>query len=95
VAERTGREVDAAELAFRMHAEQAVVAAVRREIARREPAAQRERGVERERRVSFREHEAVAVGIVGIGDAQDAAVERRQDVGDRQRRADVADVRAT
>ena len=93
LAERAGREVDAASRVLGMHAEQAAVAAVgvERRLRRGQPR-QAQRRVERERRVALREDEAVAVGVVGAGSAQHVPVERGEDVGDRQRRADVADV---
>ena len=53
-----------------------------------------QRGVERERGVAFGEHEAVAVGIVGPAPRERAGEERGEDVGDREARADMADVRA-
>ncbi len=52
-----------------------------------------ERGVERERRVALREHETVAVRVAGIGRLENVRVERGDDVGDRQRGADVTDAR--
>ena len=56
----------------------------------RDAAGSVQRGVERERRVALREHEAVAVGIVRRRRGGHAE-ERREDLGDRERGADVAD----
>ena len=43
--------------------------------------------------MALRQHEAVALGVVRARDPQHVLVERGDDVGDRERRADVADVR--
>ena len=94
LAERAAREVDAAELSLGMRAEQRAVPRERVELVLAQQSAQVQRGVERERRVALREHEPVPAGIVGADAAQNAAVEDRDEVGDRERRADVAHVRA-
>ena len=59
----------------------------------RQPVAEVERRVDGEARVALREHEAVAVRVARVGRLENVRVERRDDVGDRQRRADVTDAR--
>ena len=62
------------------------------ELVRVEEAGLGERRVERRRGVALAEHEAVAVGVVGLArvDAQDAEVERGEDVDGRELAAEVA-----
>src|SRR5689334_9197422 len=76
-----------------MRTDERGVAAVRVELLLTHPAAEMERRVEGERRVSLREHEAVAVRSCGIGDRECLPVEPGQDVRNRERRADVPDLR--
>ena len=91
--ERAGREVDPSQGAFGVDAEQRFVGAVGVELLLGQPAPQEQRRVDREDRVAFADDETVAVRIIGVQPRKDPSVERRNDVGDRQRRADVPDVR--
>ena len=75
-----------------MHAEQAVVAAVRVEVGSGDVSVQVERAVQRQGGVPLREHDAVTVRVVGILRLEDAVVEQAHDVGDRHRGPDVPDV---
>ena len=76
-----------------MRPEPRAVLAVSRELVVRQPVAEVERRIEREARVALREHEPVAVGVARVVDLEDVRVERRDDVRDGERRADVTDAR--
>ncbi len=90
--ERAGREVDAVQLVLGMGAEEGRVAAVALELLAGEAAGGVQRGVQREGRVPLREHEAVAVGVVGR--AAEHAEDGGEDLDHGERGADVADARA-
>src|SRR5688572_26017850 len=75
-----------------MHAEQAVLTAKRVQLSLGDPALLRQRRIERQSRVTFRQHEAVAVRIVRRGDAQHVAIQRREDLDDAEAGPDVPHV---
>ena len=91
--QRAGRKIDAGELPIGVDAEVAPVAAVRVERRLIEPAAEEQGSVDREHGVALCQHEAVAIVCPRRRHAEHASVQRRDDVGDRQGRADVAHVR--
>ena len=76
-----------------MDAEQRLVGAEGVELLLGQPAPQVQGGVHGQDRVALADDEAVAVRIIGVQRRKHPAIERRDDVGNRQRRADMPDVR--
>ncbi len=74
-----------------MCAERAAVSAVRGEECAVDQASFAEGCIQRERGMSFRENEPVAVVVVDSRDVQHPAVERCQQIDDREGGADMAD----
>jgi hypothetical protein len=77
-----------------MDTEQTVVAAILAQLFFRDPAFQKESSVKGESGVPLRKNESVAIRIVRIGDSKRATVQRGDDVGNGESRADVPDVSA-
>ena len=77
-----------------MNAEQAAVRAERVELALGKPASREQRRVECQGRMALGQHEAVTLRIVRTGNVQDGAVQRGDDLGNGQRRADVPHMRS-
>jgi hypothetical protein len=94
LAQRTGREVHSGQGVLGVGSEEGVVAAVGPELLIGQDTPGMQCSVEREHGMALGQHEAVAVRITRVALGQDAAIDRRQEVGDRQSGADVADAGA-
>ena len=74
-----------------MNAQPAAVPAEPVEIRRFDLPSLRQDRVERQRRVALRKHEAIPARVIAFVRPKHAAEESREDLGDAERRADVAD----
>jgi hypothetical protein len=94
VPERAGGEINPLLHVLGMAGKSAPIGAIRVDLGLSDPAGRLQRAVKRERGVPLREHEPVAVRVLGPDVRQRPREQSTEDVGDRQRRSDVAYVSA-
>src|SRR4029079_740924 len=86
-----GAEMDGGDAGFGVHAEARTGPTEGVEFTLIEPSGEHERGEQPERRVPLRQHDPISIVLVGPP-SQHGAVERGEDLRNRQGRTDVADI---